>query len=603
MPFDDAKSRALQHMVLGGLLLAAIGQPVAPIAAQSLTAEPTVSGPTVPVKMQDEDWQRFPLMLINLTPADVPNVADLVDVVSYYTTFAPFEALNAVTQAEADNLSFRLGIRAEPMINAAEAAGLHLNITPALLAHPDATEVGAAANLIGDGLLHDEALYVNPAVVPGCTDGSEAACIQVPVNFGQITPEYIDYWAGKLPNFFQAVDAADPTGRVWGIYGAEEIRPWYNLEYAAQQRLREVIDNDPAMAGRPLMAYSAHNRMPGQLAATLLAEDQISGAVGSFAVNTTPAIPRSFLPQWTPNVPPCLGIGPGCDVLGFNNYYPLQQDFATDAAGDLMPIQDHVMRGSYLGYLMGANGHVNRIASIHRMDAQIEALSHVRNAYFTNGQPVPSPLAFHLPDLNLCSLAEADISAAEARHDFWSGLHRGRGVFIYNYQFVVQAQAGFFNVDCPFPPTPAQVLTVWDEYEIGLRLIKSSLREYILDGVRTFSVPFTNVNADVLEIIPGTDYLIDNPIPGADATFAMPDYPALRGSAYRLGSKVYLIVTHSYAQQIEFTVPFSDRICGVSVAHGDDGSVSFVDNELSDSFSGIEGRVYQLGLVEGGGCP
>lgn len=197
---------------------------------------------------------------------------------------------------------------------------------------------------------------------------------------------------------------------------------------------------------------------------------------------------------------------------------------------------------------------------------------------------------------------------AKSRRYFWSGLHRGQGVFIYNYNFVVQALAaqdqGVMNTVCDVSPTPDQVLTVWDEYKIGLRLLKNTMRPYMVGGQRTEPVVFSHLSAEITQVIPGTDYLIDNPITGAGAPFAMPDYPAVNGSAHRIGSVAYLIVTSSYDQNVRFTVPFGDEICSVAVVHGEGGSVSFLGDELSDSIAGIDGRVYRVRLADrGGSCP
>ncbi|MEM1206481.1 MAG: hypothetical protein AAGN66_24825 [Acidobacteriota bacterium] len=558
-------------------------------------------GPIALPPIPPADWQRFPLMMINVGDVDVPNVVDLVDVVAYYSSFAPFEAFGATTQAEADADSFRIDEHVLPLLAAAEAAGLHMTVTPALLAHRSAP--GSLDPLLtGDGVTDGTGLqlFVNPAVVPGCNDVDvDAACIRVPTRYDEVTPEYVAYWSSKLPAFLQAVGAADLTQRVWGLYGTEEIRTW-GEEYDAQVALRDALDADPTLSGRLLISTTPHHRMPQDMAETMLAIPGVAGAVGSVAFSHDVRNPRSFEPIW--DNPGCWRVTDTCNALAFGDYYPRQMSFATDAAGEVMPLQDHMIRGNYQGLLMGANSHRNRIGSIHRIEAQIEALSIVRSAYVANGQAPPSPLPFHAPDMNLCSLAEAGTSSAEARHDFWSGLHRARGVFIYNYQSVVQAESGAFGNLCPVLPTPAALLTVWDEFEHGLGLIKGTLREYFLNGIRTPRVQFQNVSASVMETIPGTDYLIDQPIPLANAAFAMPDYDALNGSSYRMGTTEYLIVTSSFDQDVTFTVPFDNTICSVSVVHGDGSAVSFAGGLLHDGMQGIDGRVYRIDFALGASC-
>src|SRR3989344_6607233 len=38
----------------------------------------------------EDPWGNFPILMINLHPADLPKVKDIIDVAMYYTTFAPF---------------------------------------------------------------------------------------------------------------------------------------------------------------------------------------------------------------------------------------------------------------------------------------------------------------------------------------------------------------------------------------------------------------------------------------------------------------------------------------------------------------------------------
>lgn len=590
----------------GDRRVAKVAAVVTALLAGSCAAE---VAPAAPVALRErpnpEGWRRFPLVLINVQPHQVAEVAPIVDVVSYYTSFAPFEAIDGATPEEAAHASLRFEV-AEAMIEAAEDAGVHATITTPFVASTKAL-VDADPIYRGDGIVVEDPLdetlhlFVDPGVVPGCSAGAtEDACIEVPTSLAHVDPDYVEYWASKLPPFLSSVTGADPTDRMWGIYGIEEIRHW-GPEYGAQHRLRDAMDAHPGSADRPLVAYQPHNRMPGSLAWTLL-RTPASSAGPPLATVHAPAVPRSFSTVW--NDPDCDTVGPGCQALALTDYYPLAQSFARGPTGALLPLQTHIMRGNYQGLVMGDQSHRSRIGSFHRVDVERQTIEGVEDAYTANGQHPPRHLAFHMPDLNLCSLEEAQTTPAEARHDFWSGVHRGQGIFIYNYAFVAQARSGGFTTSCqgaPYP-TPEHLLSIWTEYAIGLRLIKQQLRPYLVDGVKTEPLPFDAVAASELTVIPGTDYLVDHPIDRAQTTMAMPDYPALQGSSYRLGDTVILIVTSAFDQTVRWTASFDAPVCSVSVLHGPFGTATFAGSAVSDAIDGIDGRVYRVELAGEGGC-
>jgi hypothetical protein len=571
-------------------------------AESTTTTTTTTEPPSSPASRAPDvlgplDWRRFPLIFIDVDPAQLGEVAALADVAAYYTSFAPFEPLGGVLPTQAAAASLRLE-RAAAAIAQAEATGLHVTVTLPLLAHPRAlTE--ADPLLRGDAIVSGGRLFVNPAVVPGCTDGSEPACIEVPTRFDDVTPAYLAYWSAKLPSFLAAVTAADPQDRVWGFYGPEEVRHW-GPEYPALHHLRDALDADVSTRGRPLIAYQPHNRMPENLAWTLLRTPPYGDGPPLPFVHAPPS-PRSFLTTWS--APGCSRVGPGCAALALTGYYPRAMAFARDGGGALRPLQTHLLRGNYQGALLLGQAHRNRIGSFHRVDVERQTLAGVELAYAASGEVAPSHLAFHLPDLNLCTLAAAQTTPAEARHDFWSGVHRGQGIFLYNYDFVAQARSGAFTSSCAPAalPEPAHLLEIWREYATGLRLIKQQLRPFLVQGLKTEPFPFDALVTSELDVIPGTDYLIDEPIAGADTTLAMPSYPAVQGSAYRLGDTVLLIVTSAFDQNARWRASFGAPICAFRVLHGEPSTAAISGAQLVDSFPGIEGRAYLVEL--GATCP
>ena len=54
------------------------------------------------------------------------------------------------------------------------------------------------------------------------------------------------------------------------------------------------------------------------------------------------------------------------------------------------------------------------------------------------------------------------------------------------------------------------------------------------------------------------------------------------------------MVSHSHAQQVDWVAHFDDTICSASVVLGEPAALGFAGEQLSDSFEGIDARVYRL---------
>jgi hypothetical protein len=237
--------------------------------------------------------------------------------------------------------------------------------------------------------------------------------------------------------------------------------------------------------------------------------------------------------------------------------------------------------------LIGAYGHVNRLAVLHRADVARESIGIAQVAYNTNQQQAPLNLAISGPDLNRYSLEDGQPTPAEARHDFWASVLRGQGLFIYNYHHKVWAE----TVDPP-TKTSATVLSTWAEYAAGLALLKHELRPFLVNGNCT-SLDI-QVLSDAYETIPGTDY-IGNVEPELRGEWlVLPDYPALNGSLWRLGNVAYAIVTSSYAQPVSFSFAPGGVICAATELSGNGDQVHIEGGTIFDDFTGIEGRVYRI---------
>lgn len=180
------------------------------------------------------------------------------------------------------------------------------------------------------------------------------------------------------------------------------------------------------------------------------------------------------------------------------------------------------------------------------------------------------------PDMSAAGVVH--MSMEEAQHDFWAGLHVGEGIYLYNFAYRdVQPE-------------------VWDAYARGLYLIKSRMQGLLAQGNRWTPATWHD---GAMQTVPGDHYASLSPAyADADslASAVAPDaeHPVLNATMVGMGGQTYLIVTHSWDQAMNFEVTLPPCTMDAAVVYGQTDDLSVVGTTLSDSFSGIDGRVYQL---------
>ena len=151
----------------------------------------------VPKPSEAKPSERFPILMINLDPSDLPAVKDFIDVAMYYTTFAPFK--NAT-----DPLRVK---RAVEMINAAKANGLKVIINIGDITHPYTTDPTKSdqwlkANypeLIGDGIR--KPVLDGNGQITKYDFYDPTGTIKLASNIDDISADYINYWAAQNEKF------------------------------------------------------------------------------------------------------------------------------------------------------------------------------------------------------------------------------------------------------------------------------------------------------------------------------------------------------------------------------------------------------------------
>lgn len=237
----------------------------------------------------------------------------------------------------------------------------------------------------------------------------------------------------------------------------------------------------------------------------------------------------------------------------------------------LLELQRHIILGNYMGLTLGNSGKTNRILSFHNIQKQLSAVEYINSIYQNNNQEAPKHLVFHAPDLTFNGPEYMD--QFHARHDFWSGLLDANGVFMYNYAYHNK-----------FPD-------IWSEYEDGLELIKKGgLRKFIIDGEKSITkVDIITNNA--LSIILGGWYKDNNP----NFDFVIPDYSSINARLFRIDNDGYLIISHSYDQEINFIIDTESSIIDYEIVIGiDDKTSLFNGGKIYDSFPGIDAKVYKI---------
>ncbi|MBI2581997.1 hypothetical protein HYV87_02625 [Candidatus Woesearchaeota archaeon] len=536
----DEKSPDLEHKIKNAFAGKATEQPQESNRAwielgTSPTPEPSTS--------EKDIWENFPIMMINLHPSDLPVVKDFIDVGMYYTTFTPFE--NPI-----DPLRVK---RAADMLDAAKTNGIKVIVHLGDIAHPYATDPtltdqqlkASYPEVIGDGVRKPILDSNGQLIRYNFYDPTET--IKLPTDINDISPEYINYRMAQDEQFLQYLIDYDSSDTIAAWYGAEEIRYYYTKlhrpllgEYGLQVGFKKTIDKiDPKK--RPLIGSLQHNWDP-----------EIT-------------IPYTLLE---------LG-----DDATFYTAPTTEVTLALDEQSKLKELQQHIIHSNYLGLVLEDYGTTNRIESYHTIQKGLKAIEYLNKIYQENNaltENTQEPLehkVFHAPDLS--QDGPAFMTAEHARHDFWSGALDANGILIYNYAFAD---------DYP---------EIWNEYKDGLTLIKQGgLRGYLVSGAK--SNPAVTVSEGI-SVIPGNDYITNGPW---DATayphLVLPDYQAVNARLFRIGDSGYLIVSHSYNQEAKFKIDLADSISSVKTMIGSSSALTTDAQILSDSFSGIDARVYKI---------
>ena len=204
-----------------------------------------------------------------------------------------------------------------------------------------------------------------------------------------------------------------------------------------------------------------------------------------------------------------------------------------DALGFHAPVFDHLLVGSYLDRLLGAQQapapDVNRILGLHLAKCRMDMMRGVRQTVRTwFRQDVGHNRVFHAPELVTGGGTANPDTPAHARHDFWIGLHDCEGFMLYRYE----------------PGSGAR----WAAYEESLALLKGTAREFLVAGERVEDLGFGYLSVGDPAEDPGLDL--------GDAYYgptlgAVPDYPSINVSGFRIRDRVLVIITSSYEQVSE----------------------------------------------------
>lgn len=490
-------------------------------------------------------WEDFPIILESVTPIDIANyttvvdgtvvgLEDLVDVVSYPRGFQPCD-VGALPDVDLD--SFGYGV-AEDTIDAAAAKGLHVMLP---LPHLGSLIETCQGHIVGAQLWNHD------------------FTVQIPLDKNEITSAYNAYWDAKAGNYIDEVVAYDVGNVVWAWRALDELRPTVGPELELARLMRQAIDQHDGT--RPLMSYTANAYMPG------------SDVIASLLDYPNPSL--------SPHSPALVSVDPADPVARIatagvvGDYYPHPVQLNLDAGGQLRPMFEHIMTGAYTEYVLGADGHTNRIHPYHRARLGVEARDNLEAIYSVFGETPPSTTVFHAPDL---TAAAAAMTVEEAQHDFWAGLHVADGIYLYSF-----AYAGVAT-------------NAWDAYARGLHLIKSRMRDVLANGTRW--TPTVSLDLGAIETVPG-DHYVGLPGYGNSSFLASPvapddEHATVNATMVSLGSRTYLIMTNSWNQSVSFDVHLPACTTGATVVYGQPIAMSVVGTTLSDSFVGIDGRVYEI---------
>ena len=110
----------------------------------------------------------------------------------------------------------------------------------------------------------------------------------------------------------------------------------------------------------------------------------------------------------------------------------------------------------------------------------------------------------------------------------------------------------------------------------------------------TKSTPSVTVSGG-MSIIPGNDYTTNGPWDAVNYPhLVLPDYQAVNARLFRIGGTGYLIVSHSYNQNAEFTIELGSSVSSAQIVIGSSSSLIKTTQGISDSFPGTDARVYKI---------
>lgn len=500
------------------------------------------------VEFRAAAWEGFPIVVEGVSldaiandtveiGTDLHGLEDLIDVVAYARRFQPCDV---DTDADLDSFSYDT---ATDYIDAAGAKRMHVMVP---LPYLGGTNV-PCDGVIDEGPDPDE-LWNHDQTV------------QIPLVKNDIGSDFNAYWASKVGNFIEAIDDYDTNDVVWSWRGLEELRWWVPGEVELARIMRDEVDAHDGT--RHLTAYTPNHYMPN-----------------SGMINTLLDRPHASLSPFNPStetLDPADPVARAATAGVVSDFYPVDVLVNLEVTGGLRPLFDHIMTGAYTGLVLGTDAHVNRIHPYHRSLLSQETRENLESIYVAHGQTPPEPIVFHAPDMSAGGVA--NMTMAHAQHDFWAGLHVAKGLYLYNYAY------HGLNED------------VWDAYARGLYLIKSQMRDALANGSRWTPETWHD---GLIQSVPGDYYTTLNALYTehdflASALESDQEHATLNATIVASNGAFYLIVTHSWEQPIDFEVTMPACTLDAKVVYGDSNTMNLAGGTLSDSFSGIDGRVYQL---------
>ncbi len=518
-----------------------------------IEAEEAAPGPepTPPLVPRNAAWEDFPIVLEGVTDVDIDDytividgaprgLEELVDVVAYARGFQPCDDLGGDPDADLDAFDYEY---ATTVIDAASAKGLSVMLPLPFLGN---------SGFPCDGVYDDPVLWNHDMTV------------QIPLIKNEITLAYTAYWSTKVESYIDSVVGYDSAGVVWAWRALDELRPSMPAELELARAMRVAVDDHDG--SRLLMSYTGNAYMPGS--------DIIASLLDRPHPSLTPYEPIRVL------LDPADPVARTDDAGVVADYYPHPVQLNREN-GQLRPLFEHIMNGAYTEYTLGNDADTNRSFTYHRSRLSVEARDNLKAIYASFGETAPPTTVFHAPDLTAVS---PSMSTTEAQHDFWAGLHVADGIYIYS----------FANAEDPMmSPTDA-----WDAYARGLYLIKSQMRDALAQGHRW--TPSVTTNGAVATA-PGDYYLGVLPVtPNRDflaSPLAPDEHATLNATMVSHGSGTYLIVTNSWAQPVDFEVDLPANATGAQIVYGSSPALNVVGTTLSDSFGGIDGRVYEISVA------